>query len=221
MRLPHLPDGPWQGEADLLIWFHENGLQCAIVRNMEIGVLCGYVAIPPGHPRHGTEGGDLHIHGGITYADARDPRPGIADEREEDAPPGPARDWWVGFDCGHAWDIIPAMLMPPFTNFYRNLTTLGRDVYPPDGPVYRDIAYVRAEVARLAAQIAAPRPAKRARASHCRHGHEYTPGNTTIDKRGHRRCRRCLTDRRRAARAPHPPVDIDMRQARTGERDLP
>jgi len=35
--------------------------------------------------------------------------------------------------------------------------------------------------------------------SHCPHGHAYTHANTYVDPRGHRRCRACATDRRRAA----------------------
>ena len=31
--------------------------------------------------------------------------------------------------------------------------------------------------------------------THCNHGHEYTPGNTFIDKGGARRCRQCNRDR--------------------------
>lgn len=27
--------------------------------------------------------------------------------------------------------------------------------------------------------------------THCKHGHEYTPQNTHVDKRGHRNCRAC------------------------------
>lgn len=42
--------------------------------------------------------------------------------------------WWLGFDCAHAGDLVPDMRM---------------------SGTYRDIAYVRAEVERLAAQLAA------------------------------------------------------------------
>ncbi len=33
--------------------------------------------------------------------------------------------------------------------------------------------------------------AKRARATHCKHGHEFTPENTSIDCNGSRHCRAC------------------------------
>jgi hypothetical protein len=49
-----------------------------------------------------------------------------------------------------------------------------------------------AVIARNAAQVPI---------THCtRGGHEYTPENTQTDNRGFRRCRTCLSERRRAAR---------------------
>ena len=60
-----------------------------LVGHNGMGVRCGYVAVPPGHPWHGRDTADLEaveVHGGITYS----------------APAGGA--WWVGFDCGHARD---------------------------------------------------------------------------------------------------------------------
>ncbi|QYX76463.1 HNH endonuclease [Streptomyces akebiae] len=35
----------------------------------------------------------------------------------------------------------------------------------------------------------------RARRTHCRHGHEYTPENTYLDPRGFRQCRACRSER--------------------------
>lgn len=39
--------------------------------------------------------------------------------------------------------------------------------------------------------------ARRARQTHCRHGHEYTPENTYVYSNGRRECRACRTIRRR------------------------
>lgn len=36
--------------------------------------------------------------------------------------------------------------------------------------------------------------AKRARQTHCQHGHEFDAKNTYVTARGHRRCRRCAAD---------------------------
>ncbi len=42
--------------------------------------------------------------------------------------------------------------------------------------------------------------AKNAVKTHCIHGHEFTPGNTYLDKRGSRHCRECNKARCRAYR---------------------
>lgn len=150
-------DGPWQDEPDKVQWIDEaTGLDCLIVRNHH-GALCGYVGVPPGHPLHGkdTEEADrFEVHGGLTFAGGCD----------EDAPEGhgichvpePGRPddvWWLGFDCGHAWDVIPGMEahlrelgMPPLRlpDFQRMPRTL-----------YKTVPYVRAEVTSLAKQLVA------------------------------------------------------------------
>lgn len=86
--------GPWQGEPDELDWTTAVGLRARIRRSPEIGALCGYVVVLPGHPAHGEDkrGVDVDVHGGLTFAGRHD-----ADE------PG----WWLGFDCAHAGDLMP------------------------------------------------------------------------------------------------------------------
>ena len=42
--------------------------------------------------------------------------------------------------------------------------------------------------------------------THCKRGHEFTPENTYVDTKGHRRCRTCATERRKAIRATREPV---------------
>jgi hypothetical protein len=127
------------------------GYPCLIVRN-DFGSLCGYVGVPPGHPAHGKSYGDelvdkLDVHGGITY--------GARCQGRVCHVPAPSESddvWWLGFDCGHAFDYTPALQMvrarggplPPY-------------VEPGHGPweeCYRDVSYVRAEIERLAGQLA-------------------------------------------------------------------
>ena len=60
------------------------------------------------------------------------------------APGDPDDVWWFGFDCAHAGDICPKM------------SSYGiRSMSGDHGEVYRDIAYVAAECAALAQQLAA------------------------------------------------------------------
>lgn len=74
-----------------------DGFAC-LIRRTNIGIWCGYVAVPPGHPWHGKhyDAVDADVHGGLTYAEpcsgeiCHVPQPGESDDV-----------WWLGFDCGH------------------------------------------------------------------------------------------------------------------------
>src|SRR5262245_38842924 len=136
-------DGPWSDEPDKAQWVDgATDLDCLIVRN-HYGALCGYVGVPSGHPLHGVdyetayERAEIDVHGGLTYAatcqDGKEKDWGICHVPEAGRP---ADVWWLGFDCAHAGDLIPKMDL--FSNAYG---------------VYRNIAYVQAECAKLAEQI--------------------------------------------------------------------
>lgn len=132
--------GPWDGEPDLVRW-EAYGFPC-LIRRAGMGHLCGYVAIPPGHPWHGMAYDDIKAdaHGGLTFADTCEwpvchvPKPGESDDV-----------WWVGFDCGHAFDLSPKMSM------YESLAP-GLTLRSLDCGHYRTIEYVREVTSGLAAQ---------------------------------------------------------------------
>ena len=134
-------DGPWQDEPDR-VEFESEGFPCLIVRNPSLGTLCGYVAMPPGHPWHGKHYGDLdvEVHGGLTFADACQghichvPKPGAPDDV-----------WWLGFDMGHAWDIWPGYVA----------LTRGFALEGFSGASYKTVEYVRKECESVAAQAKA------------------------------------------------------------------
>jgi hypothetical protein len=185
--------GPWDGEPDRIEWRDAAGTPCLIVRN-DMGALCGYAAVAPGHPWYQKEYGDcvygcaelkptplepigkspvpesiqkrhmsrkrfacaenyslhhtpealINVHGGLTYSGScrgaicHVPQPGE---------PDPV--WWFGFDCSHAWDVTPGM-DAALRKAGSRLPDMGlRD------SVYRDAAYVRLEVERLAEQLRA------------------------------------------------------------------
>ena len=127
--------GPWDREPDKVHWVH-NGLDCLIVRG-PLGALCGYVGIPEGHPMFGHDEVDVDVHGGLTFAGrcrpTKDDARGVCHPKE-----GAANEivWWLGFDCAHIWDVMPK---------YKALSFQ-------DGS-YKDLAYVKAEVERLAEQL--------------------------------------------------------------------
>ena len=125
--------GPWQTEPDRVEFVHA-GLPCLALRN-HYGAWCGYAAVPPGHPLHGQDYNDVDVeaHGGLTYASLC--ADGIC---HEPAPGEPADVWWFGFDCGHAWDLMPGMRM-----------AITADC------AYRTLDYVRAEIRSLAEQLVA------------------------------------------------------------------
>jgi len=147
--------GPWDGEPDKEQWADEaTGYACLIVRG-HFGGLCGYVGVPEGHPWHGKDSGDIdaEAHGGLNYSDSCQEGPEGETICHVPAPGEPEPLWWVGFDCGHAWDISPGMDL-----LTRELT---RDWTGHDGPIrmpaasYKTIAYVKAMCADLATQAAA------------------------------------------------------------------
>lgn len=136
-----LPEGPWQSEPDKVQWLDAvTGLPCLIVRG-NLGSLCGYAGVYPGHPLHGKDYDDLEVevHGGLTFADVcregKDEGSGICHIPE---PGTPEHVWWFGFDCAHCFDFIPAM------------DNLRDSQYR---SVYRDVNFVKAEVQQLAAQL--------------------------------------------------------------------
>lgn len=158
--------GPWMNEPDKRHWVDAaTGLDCLMVRN-RMGAWCGYVAVTEGHPFFGVgysecvEGcgndewcyehspdGRVEVHGGLTYAS-------FCRESSEGEGHGichvpfegrPERVWWLGFDCNHAGDLAP----------YSAALAERGNPRPIAGDEYRDVAYVEAECASLARQLAA------------------------------------------------------------------
>jgi hypothetical protein len=138
--------GPWQHEPDKVQWADPTtGLPCLIVRN-RLGALCGYVGLAQAHCFFGVAFSDVavEVHGGLTYSNHCQIE-GDEAQRVCHIPGAGESDqvWWLGFDCAHSGDQTPALdlwnTIPWVTGY----------------PQYRDIEYVKKEVARLAVQLAA------------------------------------------------------------------
>lgn len=141
--------GPWDAEPDKVVWVDEaTDLDC-MVRRGGGGAWCGYVGVPTSHPWHGDSYNDVpghvSVHGGLTFAadcdDDAEPSTGICHV------PEPGRDrhvWWFGFDCAHAFDLVPRHV-----GLYDDLDLPAA----PERDVYRDLAYVVAETRSLAEQL--------------------------------------------------------------------
>ena len=138
------PRGEWDNEPDKIQWPDaDTGLPCLIVRG-PVGALCGYVGVSEGHPFYKKTYHDvedtLRVHGGLTFSDA------CAEDAVEceaichlPSSGEPDYVWWFGFDCAHYGDLNPA---------YDSAYQTGRN------RVYRNIAYVEAEIRTLAKQLA-------------------------------------------------------------------
>lgn len=86
----------------------------------------------------------IDVHGGLTHS-------GSSNKylfRTQPAPGEPEKIWWFGFDCSHSGDLSPRMdvitkmISPELHRWHNN-------------DVYRDMAYVKAEVQTLAEQLLA------------------------------------------------------------------
>lgn len=124
---------PWLSEPNELLWTdYATGLKCLIWRNPSLLFLCGYVAVPADHPLHGSNCETLEAHGGITFTGQvnNKERLSVADGIQDS-------DYFVGFDTGHFDDYAPYLAL------------YGMQ----DRGIYRNWAFVKAEVEALAKQI--------------------------------------------------------------------
>jgi hypothetical protein len=114
-------DGPWDEEPDLIRWKQEpSGYDLLMWRN-HMGCWCGYVGLPEAHPLHGLNYSSqeflerLETHHGLTFSDTFE---GATDRLE--LPENLRKLWWLGFDCAHFGDVMPAM--DAFTRAFREVT---------------------------------------------------------------------------------------------------
>jgi hypothetical protein len=141
--------GPWDDEPlDKRQWADPStGLPCLAVRG-PLGAWCGYVGVPEGHPMFGMDydkvDGEfgIEVHGGLTFEGFCQPEVEnrgichVVEPGEDD------RVWWLGFDTGHAHDLVPS------TARYADFPDM----------TYRTLDYVVEQVADLARQIKNVRP---------------------------------------------------------------
>jgi len=153
-----IPEGPWSLEPDFKLIKHA-GLKGVVIRHPTMGHLLGYVQLPHGsladkvHAKNlrlssKIKGGKfrflkkrrrqygydipelmgLEVHGGITYG-SRKNLCGIHYRM--------GRGIWVGFDCAHCDDLVPA---------FQTLKIISGE--------YADFNYVESHVRLLAEQVA-------------------------------------------------------------------
>ncbi len=143
-----LPDGVWQHEPDKAQWIYRD-VDCLIVRN-NLGALCGYVGVPPTHRYFDIDYDsirDIDVHGGLTFSDRCHPHPegehlGIC---HIEAGAANKTVWWLGFDCAHAFDLVPGM--------EKLRVELGLHSFD---DTYRDFRWVAEQTMSLADQLITP-----------------------------------------------------------------
>lgn len=146
--------GPWMDEPDKEQWADEETGYACLIKRGHFGALCGYVGVPEGHPWHGKSWEEVKpdpdVHGGLNYFALCEEGPEGQTICHVPAPGEPEPLWWLGFDCGHAWDISPGLVA--------ELRSAGitRGIFDGSyGETYKTIGYVKEECAKLAEQAAA------------------------------------------------------------------
>ena len=145
-------DGAWKTEPDKIQFVDEaTGLPCLIVRN-NLGALCGYVGVDKNHPYYGKGYDDVpctSAHGGLTFAGhcqkTDNEYEGICHKVEDGEDD---KVWWLGFDCAHYQDFVPAM-EATIRKHMPESGLLPMETYSN----YKDIEFVRATLKNMAAEI--------------------------------------------------------------------
>lgn len=133
---------PWEREPDQIeMTCPKTGLLMFIARN-PLGIYCGYARLPA-HAANAKAAqfiaDRIDVHGEVTWSrDHIKWRPRAEGE------------WWLGFDCAHGFDMIPAM-----ESFFAKAGADGvlTAASPPLG-TYRSVDYVLAECYAMTRQIA-------------------------------------------------------------------
>jgi len=143
LKRKYFGDGQWVIEPDLAEFTHE-GIDCKIRRvcalegcygeHMFGGHFCGYCRIPEGHTLYENVKDYLEfdVHGGITFNE-------ILDDGH-----------WIGFDCGHSFDIVPSMQKIENNSQFKELFPIPED-WPK--PSYKNFDFVIGETKSLAQQV--------------------------------------------------------------------
>lgn len=152
------PSGEWDNEPDKVQWTDEETRLVCMLHRGPFGNWCGYVGVPPDHRFYGVEYQNVYeregidVHGGLTYSDHCSPNfdpetgYGVCHVPE----PGEPDDlWWLGFDCGHAFDYQPGM----YARLGHLLPEELERCFPRGLDTYRNIAYAKLQCVVLAAQL--------------------------------------------------------------------
>ena len=109
--------------------FEINGIKCTIIRHPSLKTLCGYIDLTEDFPEYGTDP-DIYCHGGLNFTQQN------------------GKYWRIGFDCGHAGDIVPSMFQ------LEELSgILFDDSFGSYQNTYKDMDYVEVEIMAIIDQL--------------------------------------------------------------------
>lgn len=145
LKKKYFGEGEWVNERDV-VNFTYLGYPCAIFRvatpdpteeQMFGGHLCGYVKLPDGQTYEAFSENDwINCHGGVTFAEES-----LGSQHFLES------GFWVGFDCAHAWDVVPSM---------KQLSKSIADIYSrfqACPPSYKNIGFVFGECKEIVRQL--------------------------------------------------------------------
>src|SRR5690606_23628828 len=155
LKKEHLDDGEWVNEPDL-VYFKYRDYDCIVKRLFKLerynpddcfgGNINGYIIIEKDHPLYGIENNfdaDLDIHGGVTFSGFI-----FYDFFQEN---DFVDKFAIGFDCAHAFDIVPSMetlkekirkTEPRFLNAYKILKERRKNSPFGKMKTYKNVVFV-------------------------------------------------------------------------------
>jgi hypothetical protein len=143
-----LGPGIWMDEPDEAEWDSEEWRVPCLVLRTPLGSLCGYAGIAQAHPWHGLGRNrlDAAVHWPLTWAGPRDQL------RVTRTDATVADHWYVGFDCAHAFDLIPHFRTLFPKRAAEPILIASQHGTPPFVDTYKDFVWVRRRVEELAEQ---------------------------------------------------------------------
>jgi hypothetical protein len=137
----NFPEGSWLSEPDICSWDHK--LPCLALRDMQLGIWKGFVAIDGYHPFYGQCIDDLLnvpaaleiffcVHGGLSMSGRL---PAKYKKYAKNL-------WWIGMETSHGGDLMPLLKLE------------GEDVNnPTSSQTYKDLRFIRRETNKLASLL--------------------------------------------------------------------
>lgn len=141
-------NGPWLAEPDRVEWVDPATERPCLVFRHDMGYLCGYAAVDPGHPLHQVDRSGLDLMSAPVDYTAFCQEGPDAKICHVPAPGKPADVWWFGFHSAHYNHLVPLMFSPM-------MRALGIRRDPPPGYIYQGMTRVITRVKALARELAA------------------------------------------------------------------